>query len=619
MSADAKQPQSRRWVTVVQLVGVAVALGVVWFATREGAASEEVDYSVAYGWIRDGKVKSVELANTQLDGELSAPESTDSRKLTSFRAELPAKDDTLLPLLHARNVRIHARAEHGLGRLAGMLLPWIVILGGWWWLSRRAQRAMIGGAVTGPFGRKARRFDKTTTTATHFDEVAGLGAAKRDLEEIVTFLKEPDRVAALGAKIPRGVLLVGPPGTGKTLIARAVAGEADVPFLSITGSEFIELFVGVGAARVRELFADAKKAAPAIVFIDELDAVGRVRGAGLGGGHDEREQTLDQLLAEMDGFDRNDQVIVLAATNRPDVLDPALLRPGRFDRRVVIDLPEVGARREILAVHARSKPLAPDVDLGEIAQMTPAFSGADLANLLNEAAIHALREHVEQIRRIDVSAAYDKVVLGDPREGRLTEREKRRVATHEAGHAIVAWALPQAEPLRRVSILPRGMALGATEQVAADDRHITTRSELDAKLAVLLGGHASEALLLGELSTGAENDLREATQIAERMVAHFGMSDELGPVYYEHHEQHAFLGHRIATDGGPSDATVHSIEAQSRKALQRARSTATTTLERYREQLEHVISRLLASETLERPELDQLLGPRPATAAPEAA
>ncbi|HUJ61689.1 MAG TPA: AAA family ATPase, partial [Kofleriaceae bacterium] len=374
---------------------------------------------------------------------------------------------------------------------------------------------------------------------------------------------------------------------------------------------FIELFVGVGAARVRELFADAKRSAPSIVFIDELDAVGRVRGAGLGGGHDEREQTLDQLLAEMDGFDRNDQVVVLAATNRPDVLDPALLRPGRFDRRVVIDLPEVGARREILAVHVRGKPIASEVDLGEIALMTPGFSGADLANLVNEAALHALREHAEQIRRSDIAAAFDKIVLGDPREGRLTELEKRRVATHEAGHAVVAWALAEAEPLRRVSILPRGMTLGATEQVAAEDRHVTTRAELDAKLAVLLGGHASEALVLGELSTGAEHDLREATRIAEEMVAHFGMSEELGPVYYEHHERHAFLGNRIATDSGPSESTVHAIEAQSRELLEQARSRARTTLEHHRGELDRLVARLLERETVERAELDTLLGARP--------
>jgi cell division protease FtsH len=406
------------------------------------------------------------------------------------------------------------------------------------------------------------------------------------------------------------VLLIGPPGTGKTLIARAVAGEAEVPFYSISASEFVEMFVGVGAARVRELFAEAKRNAPSIVFIDELDGVGRMRGTGLGGSHDEREQTLNQLLSEMDGFDRSDLVVVLAATNRPDVLDAALLRPGRFDRRVVIDLPEAGARQAILAVHTKDKPLAFDVDLARTAATTAGFSGADLANLANEAALSATRRHAAKIERIDFTLAYDKLVLGDPREGKLRPVEKKRVAVHESGHAVVAWATPQAEPLNRVSILPRGMALGATQQIAPEDRHLHTRAELDARLLVLLGGYAAEQAVLGEISTGAENDLGEATRLASKMVAHYGMSEALGPVRYDVQEEHAFLGQRIATETGTSDATVHAIETEARKLLGRALAAATAAITAHRARLERLVAALLEHETLERDALDDLLGPR---------
>ena len=530
---------------------------------------------------------------------------------------MPDRDDALLPLLHERvpAIRVASPARSGFAALALDLVPWVIIIGAWVWLSRRSQRAMIaGGGPLGGFASRAHRFEKTTTTTT-FDDVAGLAAAKRDLQEVVAFLKHPARFEKLGGKIPRGVLLLGPPGTGKTLLARAIAGEADVPFFSISGSEFIEMFVGVGAARVRELFANAKRAAPSIIFIDEIDAVGRVRGSGLGGGHDEREQTLNQLLSEMDGFDQRDLVVVVAATNRPDVLDAALLRPGRFDRRVVVDLPELAARRAILGVHVRHKPLAADVELEDLAATTPGFSGADLANLVNEAALHATRRDGETIAREDFSAAYDKIVRGDPREGRLTPDEKRRVAVHEAGHAVVAWAVPEAEALRRISILPRGVSLGATEQLPGEDRHLVTRAELDARLAVLLGGYASELGVLGQLSTGSERDLLQATEVASHMVAHYGMSEALGPVYYPHQEAHAFLGNRLATESGPSDATVHAIEAQTRLLLGAARDRATAILQRHRGALDRLIARLLETETIERSELAGLLGARPVPAA----
>jgi cell division protease FtsH len=464
----------------------------------------------------------------------------------------------------------------------------------------------------GPLGdltkSKSRRFDSERAPGVTFEDIAGLEAAKRDLQEIVLFLKEPDRFRRLGAKVPRGVLLVGPPGTGKTLLARAVAGESGVPFFSINASEFVEMFVGLGAARVRDLFAESKKSAPAILFIDEIDAVGRTRGAGLGVGHDEREQTLNQLLAEMDGFSRDQLVVVLAATNRPDVLDPALLRPGRFDRRVIVDRPELGARRAILSVHVKGKPLAADVDLQAIAESTPGFSGADLANLVNEAAINATRRGADDVGAADFATAYDKIVLGDPREGKLGAKERRRVAVHEGGHAVVARFLPETEPLRRVSILPRGLTLGATQQAVLEDRHLVTRAELRAKLAVLMGGYAAEQLVLGDVSTGAENDLKQATELATNMVAHWGMSDRLGPVYHEHKIEHPFLGQRIATEGGTSDATVHSIEDETRRLLGEGLKVATDVLNTNRAALTRLIAALLEKETLERAQLDAVLG-----------
>jgi cell division protease FtsH len=382
-----------------------------------------------------------------------------------------------------------------------------------------------------------------------------------------------------------------------------------VPFYSISASEFIEMFVGVGAARVRELFQDAKKNAPSIIFIDEIDAVGRSRGAGLGGGNDEREQTLNQLLSEMDGFSRNDLTIVMAATNRPDVLDPALLRPGRFDRRVVVDRPELEARRAILNVHVKDKPLAPDVDLDALARNTPGFSGADLANLTNEAALSATRRGADSTEASDFRAAYDKIVLGDLRESKLDPKEKRRVAIHEAGHAIVTHGSPHAEPLHRVSIIPRGMALGVTQQTPAADRHIMTQPELEARLQVLMGGYAAERVVLGDVSTGAENDLKEATKLATKMVANYGMSKKLGAVYYDHEAEHAFLGHRVATESGTSDATTFAIEAEAREALTTALAGATAAIERQRPQLDALVNALVEHESLEQKDLVPLLGP----------
>jgi len=581
----------------------------------DAEAQPGLDYSQFYQRVEAGKVKSVTLRGNHVTGVLQQEEKIDGRKGKTFKTMIPQQEDReLLPKLREKGVDISVKSEEQpfAFQLLVNLIPFALIIGIWVWASRRAQRMLGPG---GPFGSggplksRSHRFEQMSQVGVRFDDVAGLSSAKQDLSEVVEFLKHPDQFRRLGGKVPRGILLVGPPGTGKTLLARAVAGEAGVPFFSINGSEFIELFVGVGAARVRELFDEAKKVAPAIIFIDEIDAVGRSRGAGLGGGHDEREQTLNQLLSEMDGFTRNDLTIVLAATNRPDVLDSALLRPGRFDRRVVVDRPECAARRAILAVHTKDKPLADDVDLDAVARNTPGFSGADLANLANEAALAATRRGVDFIAHADFLAAYDKIVLGDPRETRLDALEKKRVAIHEAGHALVAHFTPHAEPPERVSIIPRGMALGVTQQAPGEDRHIMTFGQLASQLEVLMGGHAAENVVLGDVSSGAANDLQKATDIAFKMVAHYGMSDRIGPVYHEHRTEHPFLGQTLGTESGTSDATVHVIEEETRKVLTDSLETAKRTIRDHRDGLDRLVAALMEEETLDRAALVRLLGP----------
>jgi cell division protease FtsH len=604
------------------LVMLALMFGTTWFwrTYLNEASPSPIGYSQFYAWLADGKVQSVVMDGEALDATLKIPETLDGRAVKTLRTTVAPNDPALLPLLRQKGVQITVNSQQHPAVVQVMLtlLPWALIIGVWVWLSRRG-KGMFGGGnpLGGMLKNQSRKFDKATSVNVTFDDIAGLKAAKRDLQEIVQFLKEPDRFQRLGGKAPRGVLLAGPPGTGKTLLARAVAGESGVPFFSISGSEFIEMFVGLGAARVRDLFREAKKSAPAIVFIDEIDAVGRARGAGLGVGNDEREQTLNQLLSELDGFERTDLVVVIAASNRPDVLDPALLRPGRFDRRVLVDRPEMAARRAILGVHAKGKPLADDVDLQVVAQNTPGFSGADLANLVNEAALSATREARESITAADFAEAFDKIVLGDPREAKLDAKEKRRVAVHEAGHAVVAAFSPGAEPLHRVSIIPRGMALGITQQSPGADRHLMAQAELESRLRVLMGGHAAERLVLGSISTGAENDLKEATRLASRMVAHFGMSDRLGPVYYDHDAEHPFLGMRVATEGGTSPTTTNAIEEEARRILHGALDEAGEMLRRHRPELDRLYQALLENESLERDELAAILGTSPEPAAGE--
>jgi cell division protease FtsH len=582
-----------------------------YFSSRE-VARPAIAYTDFYHLVSDGKVVSATLKGQQVTGSLKGPETVDGKSISGFTTLLPSQQDRdLLPLLRQKGVKVTVKSEEQPFAVQILLavLPWVLILGAWLWISRRAQGLLSKSPLASITKGRTRRYEREAQVPVKFDDVAGLKGAKQDLGEIVEFLKDPERVNRLGGKVPRGVLLVGPPGTGKTLLARAVAGEARVPFFSISASEFIELFVGMGASRVRSLFEEAKKEAPSIVFIDEIDAVGRSRGTGFGGGHDEREQTLNQLLSEMDGFVRNELTIVLAATNRPDVLDPALLRPGRFDRRIVVDRPERAARLAILGIHARNKPIATDVDLGSVADNTPGFSGADLANLVNEAALSATRKHAEQIHASDFAEAYDKIVLGDVRETRLDPAEKRRVAVHESGHAVLAHFTKYSEPLDRVSILPRGMALGVTHQTPAADKHLMTLPELEARLRVLMGGHAAETVVFGAPSSGAENDLKVATDLALKMVSHFGMSDSVGPVFYDHRSEHPFLGQMLAADGGISDATIHTIEQEARKLLVKAKAEAQAAVVEHRAALDGLVSELLAHETIDKSDLVRILGP----------
>ncbi len=494
-----------------------------------------------------------------------------------------------------------------IGTILPFLLPLIIIGFFFWFIYRGAQRGQMQAFT---FGRsKARLFrpnDKNNRVT--FKDVAGLKEAKEELEEIVEFLRSPKKFAGLGAKIPKGVLLVGSPGTGKTLLARAVASEAGVPFFSVSGSEFVEMFVGVGSSRVRDLFQTAKKSAPALIFIDELDAIGRQRGAGLGGGHDEREQTLNQILVEMDGFDPNIGIILIAATNRPDVLDPALLRTGRFDRRVALNLPDLKDRRDILKIHARNKPLDEKVNLKEIAERTPGFSGADLANLINEAAILAARRNQKKITQSELRECIEKVLLGPERRSHvLSEKEKEIAAYHEAGHALTAAILPNTDPVQKVSIIPRGPAAGYTLKLPTKDRHLHTRSEFIDELAVLLGGYTAEKLVFNELTTGASNDLQKASELARKLVTKYGMSDKLGPRTFGGQEEMIFLGREIATEKDYSEEVAGQIDKEVAKFIDSAYQTAKKNLSENRKKLEQIAKELIKKETIERQEFARLI------------
>ena len=495
----------------------------------------------------------------------------------------------------------------GLITIAGYVLPFLLLAGLFWFIFRQAQGSN-NAAIS--FGKsRARMFNSDHPTVT-FEDVAGIEESKEELKEVVEFLREPQKFIQLGARIPKGVLLVGPPGTGKTLLAKAVSGEAGVPFFSISGSEFVEMFVGVGASRVRDMFEQAKRHSPCIVFVDEIDAVGRQRGAGLGGSHDEREQTLNQMLVEMDGFDTDTNVIIMAATNRPDILDPALLRPGRFDRRVVLDRPDMRGREAILRVHVKGKPLEPEVDLGSIARGTPGFVGADLENTINEAAILAARRNKKSIGQPELEEAIERVVMGPERKSRLiSAEEKHIIAYHEAGHAVVINAIPEADPVQKITIVSRGQAEGITWYRPEDDRVLTSRKKLIAQLAGLLGGRAAEALIFDDITSGASSDLEQATKIARNMVTRWGMSGELGQMTYGQKEELIFLGREISEQRDYSEAVAQQIDKEVRKLLDEAFAQAQMLLKKYRTELDSVANRLLEVETLTREEFEKIFPP----------
>ena len=518
---------------------------------------------------------------------------------TSFQTTAPPKDPDLIKSLRQKNVRIVVVAPEQTSWYMSILISWfpmLLLLGIWIFFMRQMQ---AGGGKAMSFGKSKARLLNDTKNKTTFKDVAGVDEAKEELHEIIEFLKEPQKFSKLGGKIPKGVLLVGPPGTGKTLLARAISGEANVPFFSISGSDFVEMFVGVGASRVRDLFEQGKKNSPCIIFIDEIDAVGRHRGAGLGGGHDEREQTLNQLLVEMDGFENNEGVILIAATNRPDVLDPALLRPGRFDRQVTVGRPDVKGREGILKVHTSTVPLLDGVDLKVIARGTPGFTGADLANLVNEAALLAARDDKKAVAMEDFEEAKDKVMMGVERRSMvISEKEKKTTAYHEAGHALVAAILPGTDPLHKVTIIPRGRALGVTMQLPMDEKHTHQRSYLINSLAILMGGRCAEEICLGEMTTGAGNDIERATEMARKMVCEWGMSEKMGPLTYGTNEEQPFLGKGSSSQANFSDQTAKLIDQEVKSLVMGGYEKATELLKTNLDKLETMAQALLEHETL---------------------
>ncbi len=590
------------------MILLAVVLWKMASTGGQSAREQELNYTDFVGDLQKGSIKEVTIYLSQISAEIQGEKREPNSK---FRVTIPRESiPDLTKQLQDKGVTIHVK-EVTRGDWLTFLLnaaPLFLLVGFWIFMMRQMQ---AGGNKALSFGKSRARLLSAQQKKATFKDVAGVDEAKEELQEIIEFLKDPQKFQKLGGRIPKGVLLVGPPGTGKTLLARAIAGEANVPFFSISGSDFVEMFVGVGASRVRDLFEQGKKNAPCIIFIDEIDAVGRHRGAGLGGGHDEREQTLNALLVEMDGFESNEGVILIAATNRPDVLDPALLRPGRFDRRVVVPRPDVKGREEILRVHTRKVPISDDVDLSVLARGTPGFSGADLANLVNEAALWAARQNRKFVTMADFEMSKDKVLMGVERKSMiLSEEEKRNTAYHEAGHALAAAMTPGADPLHKVTIIPRGMALGVTMQLPIDDKHTYTKEYLEAQLTVLMGGRAAEEIFLNHLTTGAGNDIEHATEIARQMVCEWGMSD-MGPLTFGKKEEAIFLGREIAQHRDYSEDTAIHIDQEVRKIVTSAYTRARETLETYRDALERVAQALLDREVLDANEISLLMEGKP--------
>ncbi len=613
---------------------LAIAAAMLWLfllRAEEREAVIELPYSEFRLLVAEGEVERVVFRGEAIEGRLVDPRPLGGERgapggeSAAFATRLPPADDPgLMELLTENGVEVVAEAPSD-GSWLGAVLPWVLILGFWWFVWHRMAGGLGGlgggglgggkGGIQGFLRGRSRKVERQSAPKVRFADVAGQDNAKREVAELLEFLRDPERYGRLGAEVPHGILLEGAPGTGKTLLARALAGEAQVPFFHTSASEFIEVFVGVGASRVRQLFEDAKKAAPSIVFIDELDSVGRVRGAGFGGGHDEREQTLNQILAEMDGFEGHEAVVVLAATNRPDVLDPALLRPGRFDRHITLELPDLAAREAILKVHCAKVPLASDVDLSQVAAGTPGFSGADLKNLVNEAAMAAAREGAGKVAARHFEEMRDRIMMGSLRTLAIRDDERHRLAVHESGHTAAAYYLPTADPLHKVTIIPRGRSLGSTHQLPELERHTLPEDYLRDRLAVMLAGRAAERRFLGTLSSGADQDIRMATELARRMVGRWGMSEEIGPVDVRDSDEHPFLGREFAQPRRFSEETAKAADVAVKRLLSEAEERADALLERHRAEFERLVAALEQKETLDRVAIAGCLGPREVPAA----
>lgn len=608
----------------VSLWKILIGLVLIWiifsFLFRGFGNNESVSipYSKFKNEVVNANIKKVTIKGQNINGQFKSSytkvEGKDTLSYNYFTTIIPSVNDPdLMKSLEDNNVTINAETEGGNSWLTYLLimgLPWILILGYFFYMRSRVKNQMgnmMGGGGLFGIGRSGARRIKKEKVSVGFNDVAGLENAKTDLREIIDYLKEPQRFSKLGADIPKGILLMGPPGTGKTLLARATAGEANVAFFSISGSEFIEMFVGVGASRVRDLFNNAKQNAPSVIFIDEIDSIGRSRGTGLGGGHDEREQTLNQILSEMDGFETNESVVVMAATNRPDVLDPALIRPGRFDRRITLELPLREARKKILEIHTRHVPLDDDVNLGNIAARTISFSGADIKNLVNEAALLAGRKNKQKVAHEDFEEARDKILLGEEREEIISDEEKKVIAYHEAGHTLVAELIEGADPLEKVTIIPRGRTLGVTEQMPEIERYNYKKKYLMAKLAITLGGRASEKIVFDDYSNGAASDFKAVTNLARKMICLWGMSDKLGPVYYRQGEDHLFLGKEIAQSKNFSEHTQQIIDEEIEKIIKESEERAIKLLKDNRVKLDALAEGLLENETMDRDQIKWLL------------
>ena len=598
------KPSNR--LALIAIIGL-IALFLMFMFNKPKESYKEIDYSNFINLVTDGRIQQIKIVEKDIYGYIAGGE----QPLISFHTIIPYEDPNLIPLLLENGIEFKGEAKKNFPFLNALvsIIPWILILGVFWFIMLRQIQGTSSKALS--FGKSRARLQPDSARKVTFNDVAGVEEAKEELKEVIDYLKDTSKYVRLGAKIPKGLLLIGPPGTGKTLLAKAIAGEADVPFFSMSGSDFVEMFVGVGASRVRDLFDQGKKHAPCIIFIDELDAVGRVRGAGYGGGHDEREQTLNQLLVEMDGFEENKGIIVVAATNRPDVLDPALLRPGRFDRQVVVDIPDIKGREGILKVHTQKIPMAKTANLKVIARGTPGFSGADLANLVNEAALLAARKDKRKVGMEEFEFAKDKVLMGPERRSIVIEEEEKRItAYHESGHALLGMLLPNADPVHKMTIIPRGLSLGLTQSLPETEKHNLPMDYIIDQITLLMGGRVAEEIQFGKegITTGAQNDIERATQTARKMVCEWGMSDSLGPLQYGQKEEPIFIGKEIARHKDYSEKTSQMIDDEIRSIVENAYRRAWDILTKHKRILDKLAKRLLEKEALDGKEIQEIVG-----------